>query len=452
MQPIVNIFRRLNYVHKGLLVLLTLLLVATIALATYLVYTVVNLRQLLDQGTNAATTTIILQDLEIQIEATESAQRGYVITGNELYLQPYYQALEIIPQEEKSLTSSASSISNSDLKTLDKLIDQKLAQVKQTIATRKEKGFTAAVAQMQANSSNNLTQAIQNKVSSLALQKVQHFQPSYQKTQTNISVALFVTGIVVSFVFIMCGLIIRYFQRTIQEQQAVEGSKNEFLSLASHQLRTPATNVKQYLGMLKEGYMGKLTDEQLEAINIADRSNDMGISIVNALLGVAKLDLNEIKMDKKLTDLYELCCIVDKGYRARLKEKRQTLTVLKPKRRIKAPVDRTHLASAIENLLDNAHKYCPTGCAITISLAAQPSRQTATIAIHDEGPGMPKKSINKIFNKFSRLDTDNTTRVEGSGLGLYWVKRVIELHGGSIQVKSQLGEGSTFTITLPTTS
>lgn len=449
MQRILNVFRRISFLDKGLVLLVATLLITTVALASYLVYVVIGLRQSLDAGNSAATTTLVLQDLEIQIESTESALRGYVITGDDSYLKTYEQSLKLIPNEEESLASSSSGISHKDHKELNDLIATKLAQVKSTIGIRKAYGAKPAMQQISSNRSNHLDQAIRDKVSSLALTKVKTFQPNYHRSQNSITQVLAVTLTVVGFVCIVCGVIIRYFQRAIEEQTATEGTKNEFLSLASHQLRTPATNVKQYLEMLRDGYMGKLTPDQQQAIDIADYNNEMGINIINNLLDVAKMDLDKIKLDKKSTDLYEFCRNIVKSYTPKLKFKNQTIELKKPRRKITAPIDRTYLEGALENIIDNANKYCPDKSTISIEITTSKNRDTAYVYVHDNGPGMSRKDVNKLFKKFSRLNTANTTRVEGSGLGLYWVKRVLELHGGEVRVKSDLNKGSTFRLAIP---
>jgi signal transduction histidine kinase len=229
----------------------------------------------------------------------------------------------------------------------------------------------------------------------------------------------------------------------------VEGAKNEFVSLASHQLRTPATNVRQYLGLVLEGYLGKLSKQQREALEVANRNNNSEISIINDLLNVAKLDLNKIRLKKLPVDMPALVLQVATEYQAVASLKQQ---VIRTKLVGTLPIvkaDETYLKSVLENLVDNACKYSPAKSTITIRLvmrAAQKKR--LTLEVIDSGIGISKRDGSKLFKKFSRLPTaiDNA---EGTGLGLYWVKQIVELHGGKISIVSAPGKGSTFTVVLP---
>ncbi|MEO5499727.1 MAG: HAMP domain-containing sensor histidine kinase, partial [Candidatus Saccharimonadales bacterium] len=127
---------------------------------------------------------------------------------------------------------------------------------------------------------------------------------------------------------------------------------------------------------------------------------------------------------------------------------KQKVVFKKPKKTLVVFADITKLRMVLENIVDNAGKYSPPGTTITIR--ATSSRGKVNIAVIDKGVGMPKKDIHKVFEKFVRLDNPLSKIVGGSGLGLYWGQKIIDLHGGEITVSSELGTGTTFTITLPT--
>jgi two-component system sensor histidine kinase VicK len=122
----------------------------------------------------------------------------------------------------------------------------------------------------------------------------------------------------------------------------------------------------------------------------------------------------------------------------------------KPVEGITVPVDTEYIRMAIGNIIDNASKYTPSGKKICISVTRSSDKSVA-VCIQDEGVGIPKDSLDKLFKKFSRIDNPLSVKVGGTGLGLYWANEVIELHGGNIQVESVVSEGTTFTITLPVT-
>ena len=224
-------------------------------------------------------------------------------------------------------------------------------------------------------------------------------------------------------------------------------AKDEFISLASHQLRTPATGVKQYLGMVLEGYVGELTPGQQEMLKLAEESNERQIQIINDLLQVAHIDAGQVKLHKKPIDLVNLLEDVLSEHSSKFHKRRQKVIFKHKPGKLIAVVDEPRMRMILDNLLDNASKYSHDNKTITVELSK--SKDAAKIAIQDEGVGMKKKDISKLFRKFSRLDNPLSVMAGGTGLGLYWVKKIVDLHGGSITVDSKLNKGSTFTVTVP---
>ena len=237
-------------------------------------------------------------------------------------------------------------------------------------------------------------------------------------------------------------------QRQHVELEELNKSKDEFISLASHQLRTPATGVKQFLGILLEGYAGKLSEQQYDYLQRAYDSNDRQIDLVNNLLRVAQVDAGKVVLSKNDTDINELLADVIDEQVDSFKDRKQTITFDAPADTIIAQVDEMRFRMVLENLIDNASKYTPAGGSIKVSAHAA-TNNGMTIAITDNGVGIDESSLPKLFNKFSRVQNTLSDSVGGSGLGLYWANKIVELHGGNITVSSKLGSGSTFTITLP---
>jgi two-component system phosphate regulon sensor histidine kinase PhoR len=317
------------------------------------------------------------------------------------------------------------------------------------IQTRDSSGLDSAISIISTNKGLETTNKIELLSRNITREKFEPFTATIEQMQRTLLLAFVVAVIMLGFILVISFLIISYFQRAISKERATEGVKNEFLSLASHQLRTPASNVKQYLGLLLEGYMGKLRPEQVEALEVANKNNDIGIGIINDLLGVAKLDLEKIRLHKEETNIYNLVKEVVDNYRPQLKERRQTAKFERASKKVKALADSIYLKSVFENLLDNASKYSPKKSRIYIRV--EQNTKMASISIRDEGVGIKRKEKSKLFKKFSRIPSDATNNIEGSGLGLYWVKQIVELHGGKINVKSHPGRGSTFIVELPNT-
>lgn len=236
--------------------------------------------------------------------------------------------------------------------------------------------------------------------------------------------------------------------RERQKLLALNASKDEFISLASHQLRTPATIVKQYLGMILDGFVGELPPELHEMVQKANDSNDRQIEIVDDLLRVARLDAGKIKLVKSVVNILPLVQEVMTEHLAILEERKQSVVVNYSESGISAMIDRSRMKMVLENLLDNASKYSPEGKKITITIAKR--TDAVTIAIKDEGVGIDEDDMPKLFRKFSRLNNSLSVAVGGTGLGLYWAKRITILHGGTIDVRSKPGKGSVFSVILPT--
>lgn len=235
--------------------------------------------------------------------------------------------------------------------------------------------------------------------------------------------------------------------RDITDEKALQQARNDFVALASHQLRTPATIVKQYVGMLKDGFIGKVSPEHHKVLQIAYDTNDRQLKIINDLLNVARIDSNSYKISCVRTDLSELLSNIVRDQTSKFAEKRQKLHLTKGRAAIFAKVDADVLRMAIDNLIDNAHKYTPNGKAVRIGLQKNPKHAIITIA--DHGIGIAKSDLPKLFKIFSRAENPATTQQEGTGLGLYWADRIVRLHKGKITVNSEVGKGTTFTITVP---
>jgi PAS domain S-box-containing protein len=235
--------------------------------------------------------------------------------------------------------------------------------------------------------------------------------------------------------------------RDITHEVELERTKDEFISLASHQLRTPATGVKQYVGMLLEGYGGKLSRRQLSILQNAYESNERQLNIVNDLLKVAHVDAGKVVLNKEATDLGQLVKDVISGLSSVFKKRRQKVTFIKPKQKIMVKVDVDRIRMVIENILDNASKYTPEGKQVSVDI--ERNNGCVDVVITDEGVGVAKKDIDRMFQKFSRLNNPLSQLVGGTGLGLYWAKRIVDLHQGSIDVSSRVGKGSVFIINLP---
>ncbi|TAH36292.1 PAS domain-containing protein [Candidatus Saccharibacteria bacterium] len=233
----------------------------------------------------------------------------------------------------------------------------------------------------------------------------------------------------------------------VTDERALEIAKGDFVSLASHQLRTPASGVRMLLAMLRDGYSGSLQREQQQMVEQAYDANERLLRIADDLLNVAKLESGRIVLHPREIDLrtwLEALCIQQKLL---ARQERQKFIVNLPEKTVPWQVDPARLSMAIDNLLSNARKYTPARGTITVSL--ETTSRLCRIVVSDTGSGMTKSEMANLFGKFTRLDNHASRSTDGTGLGLYLAKSIVDMHGGTIRVQSVPGKGSTFTVRLP---
>jgi signal transduction histidine kinase len=232
-----------------------------------------------------------------------------------------------------------------------------------------------------------------------------------------------------------------------QKQQEVQTAKDDLLSLASHQLRTPATVVKQYVGMLLQGYGGKLSPQQVGMLTNAYESNERQLEIINQLLYVARLDAGRIRLHPEKVDIVTLLRDVTRDQKEAIQQRRHKIAYKLPRRPLPVEVDPHYMRMVLENLLTNAIKYTPEGGVITLTITKH--AKEVHIAVADNGVGISEEVQANVFEKFTRVENELSTDVNGSGVGLYLTQQIVHLHGGAITVTSVPGKGSTFTVQLP---
>lgn len=230
--------------------------------------------------------------------------------------------------------------------------------------------------------------------------------------------------------------------------QEVDHLKTEFISVASHQLRTPLSAVKWVLKMVLDGDLGPIGPEQRDMLAKGYQSNERMIALINDLLDVSRIEEGRFEYHfapGPLADVIDAAVIET---RPTIERKQIVFRFERPAEPVPAIfLDRDKLRLAIENLLDNALKYTPEGGAVTVRLKHDPS--AVSVEVEDGGVGIPSHQQDRVFGKFFRGDNVVRMQTEGTGLGLFIARRIVEAHHGQLSFVSREGIGSTFTLTLP---
>jgi len=233
----------------------------------------------------------------------------------------------------------------------------------------------------------------------------------------------------------------------ITREKMVERMKTEFVTLAAHQLRTPLSAIKWTLRMLLDGDLGAITEEQKDFVEKTYRSNERMISLINDLLNVTRIEEGRYLFKPALADIEAVVQFVVKSYQEEIEKREIKFEFIKPAEKLPLIlIDVEKIRLAIQNLLDNAVRYSRPGGEVTISLRY--GKKEIELSIKDTGVGIPKDQQGRVFTKFFRAANVMRMETEGTGLGLFIAKNIIEAHGGKIWFESEEGKGSTFYFTL----
>jgi len=234
----------------------------------------------------------------------------------------------------------------------------------------------------------------------------------------------------------------------ITREKEVDRLKTEFVSIAAHQLRTPLSAIKWTLRMLLDGDVGKLSEEQVGFLTKGYQSNERMITLINDLLNVARIEEGRFLYDVTLQSLEKIIEKVLADSDELIKKKKLKLVFIKPKGPLpKIKIDGEKISLVIQNLLDNAIRFNKEGGRVTVTIKYD--KLNIEVIIEDTGIGIPQAQQDRIFTKFFRSDIAVRSETEGTGLGLFICKNIVEAHGGKIRFESKENQGTTFWFTLP---
>ncbi|TKJ35149.1 ATP-binding protein [Blastococcus sp. CCUG 61487] len=247
------------------------------------------------------------------------------------------------------------------------------------------------------------------------------------------------------------------------EARATERTKDQFVSLISHELRTPLTSILGYLELVLDDPEQPLTDEQRQYLTTVERNADRLLRLVGDLLFTARVEAGQFTLQPEDVDLVSIARAAEENARVAAAAAQVELHVEAPDQPIVVSGDAGRLGQACDNLVSNAVKFTPAGGQVTLDVSAgwrspdgtvtaheRPGAQpVARLSVRDTGIGIPDDEQGKLFTRFFRASTAQRSAVPGVGLGLSITKAITTAHGGTLDLVSVEGEGTTFTLTLP---
>ncbi|TAH33766.1 hypothetical protein EYC59_04555 [Candidatus Saccharibacteria bacterium] len=352
-------------------------------------------------------TNLGVEDIEAIEKALAGSQRKLIITDE---LDSNHEALQAL------LRSQGIAL----LCHLSPGMTQKTASFGYLImgARRSGNAFTTKDTRILEVIANQLVIAIE---SSMRFEQIQHFNETLQVSVNEAT---------------------RKLRKTNEKLQGLDATKDEFITMASHQLRTPLTAVKGYLSMVLEGDAGKLNANQRRLLEQSYTSAQRMVYLIADLLNLSRLGTGKFVIESTPTNLIDVVQTEMDQLEQTAASREVHLTFEHPEVLTEIMLDETKIHQVVMNFIDNAIYYTPPGGRVVVSLTETPG--SVVYAVHDTGIGVPRREQRHLFTKFYRAENARQARPDGTGLGLFMAKKVVAAQGGAIIFESEEGKGSTF--------
>ncbi len=243
----------------------------------------------------------------------------------------------------------------------------------------------------------------------------------------------------------------------ISDRKAIERMKDEFIAVVSHELRTPLTSIHTSLKLMATGRLGQLSEDGQQMLEVADENTDRLVRLVNNVLDLQRIESGEVTIDAHECDVTNLIAEAAEAMQSTAQQHNitiqtqaiQTQAIQTQAAALSIWADPDYIVQTLTNLLGNAIKFSAPGSAIQLSVRPHSEPAMALFSVQDDGQGIPANKLNSIFDRFQQVDSSDSRKKGGTGLGLTICRKIVEQHSGKIWAESQLGVGSCFYFTIP---
>ncbi|MFN7170898.1 MAG: ATP-binding protein, partial [Candidatus Omnitrophota bacterium] len=240
-------------------------------------------------------------------------------------------------------------------------------------------------------------------------------------------------------------------QRANEYLKRLSKIKSDFVSVVSHELRTPLTSIRESISLILDGEAGEINSEQMKFLRIAEKNVERLTNLINDILDFSKLESGGTSVNPRRVSLNQLVNNVYETMYPAIQDKTIEVRMELSQEMPEVWVDPEKISQVLTNILSNAIKFTPLGGTVWIKTKPvfSEEKEYVEVSVRDTGPGIAAEDIPKLFTPFSQLGSPLTRKSGGTGLGLAISKNIVELHGGSIGVESELGKGSEFSFRIP---
>lgn len=376
----------------------------------------------------------------------ETNQRAYIITGNESYVASLDESFEEIAERMgnvKELTKD-NRIFQQELSKLELIIDERILRIQEGISIRRDQGFEQAQQFMGGGQGTQLTEDIRGLIQSIEEQETKNLAGREQQTRRNYN-TIYTTTLLSNLANFFL-IIFVYFSiyKELRQRNEEEKVKDNFINMASHELKTPITSMKIFTHVLKRKlHDGQVSEAKRYITKIDNQTNKLTL-LISDLLDLSRIQTGKMRIEKESFNLDALIDETVEEIQGTTK-KHDIVVDGHVNRLVKA--DRYRMYQVLVNLLTNAIKYSPEGGKITVT--SELLDKKAIVSVKDSGIGIDTRFQKKIFERLYQVTDPKEKTFPGLGVGLYISSYIMREHKGTLTVESEKGKGSTFSFSLP---